>query len=88
MVRRHSDQNNWSTFIQNHGSVICHHIDHIHINHSPPQEHISAEVDDTFMFPHHQPTSTPPNGTAETAPQQPPVLYRSTRVRHPPNHFS
>ena len=66
----------------NDGSIIRQHIDHIRIHHSPPQQHISTEVDDSFMFPQHQPTSTPPNGTAETASQQPPatVLHRSTRV--------
>ena len=48
---------------------ICCHIDHICICHLPLQQDISTEaaIDDSFMFPQHQP-STFPNGTAETAP--------------------
>ena len=72
----------------NDGSVICCHVDHILIRNLPPQQHISVEVDDSFMCPHHQSTSTFPNRTAETASQQPPVLRRSTCVRHPLNCFS
>ena len=71
------------------GSIIRRHIDHICFRHSSPQQHISTKVDDSFTLPQHQPTSTLPNGTAETTSQQPPtaVLRRSTCVRHPLNHF-
>ena len=61
----------------NDSSIICHHIDHSHIHHSPPQQDISAEaaIDDSFMFPQHKPNAFP-NGTAENAPQQSPILCR------------
>ena len=57
-------------------TIRCH-IDYIRIRHSPPQQDISTEaaIDDSFMFPQH-------------APQQSPVLRRSTRIKHPPDHFS
>ena len=73
----------------NDGSIIRHHIDHIRICHSPPQQDISTEaaIDDSFMFQQHQP-SIFPNGTVETAPQQSLVLCRSTGVKHPPDRFS
>ena len=73
----------------NDGSIVCRHIDHIRIHHSPPQQDISTEavIDDSFMFLEHQ-LSTSPNGTFETAPQQSPVLRRSTRVKCPPDRFS
>ena len=73
----------------NDGSTICCHIDHIRFRHSPPQQDISTGtvIEDSFMFLQHQPTSTFPVGPAESVPEQPPVLYRSTRVRHPSNRF-
>ena len=39
----------------NDGSIICHHIDHIHICYSLPQQDISTEatIDDSFMFQQH-----------------------------------
>ena len=74
----------------NDGSIIRRHVDHIRIRHSPPQQAISAEsaIDDSFMFPQSQPISTSPNCPTETAPQQPQLLRRSTRVRHPPTRYS
>ena len=41
-----------------YGSIIRHHIDHIHIHYSPPWQDIptKTDIDDSFILPQHQPT--------------------------------
>jgi len=72
----------------NDGTVIRRHVDHLRIRNSAPQQDSFTEqdFDDSFMFPQSQLTKTSPNVPSE--PNQPPVLRRSTRVRHPPVRYS